>query len=302
MDEIIQKIVASEFLSEDVKTEISTALKQLTEQHMQAVRDEVTMQVRAELREQWDKDQATLVESLDEFLTEQVAKELAQFSADVERFRDLEAESAAQIIESKQQLREQFDSELESLVDNLSVFLEERIAFEMDEFKEDIELVRENSFGRRVYEAFAQEFNTYNKSSKNTIEAELSVAESKLQDAQAKIAMLEESAKSVAREAKLEKVLAPLSGAKREQMKFILESIPTDRLESAYATFIGRVLKEENTPAKVVESAPAAPAAKQATVVESGDAKVIVESVQQATKPSAASDELRRLAGISNSK
>lgn len=299
MDEIIQKIVASEFLSEDVKAELSTTLKQLTEQHMQAVREEVTMQVRAELREQWEQDQATLVETMDEFLSEAIAREMAQFAEDVERFRDLEAESAEKLIESKAQLKVQFDEELESLVDSLSAFLEERVAFEMEEFQADLEMVRENSFGRRVFEAFAQEFNTYNKSSDKSakISAELEAAESKLQDAQRVIAQLEESAKSVAREAKLEKILAPLSGAKREQMKFILESIPTERLESAYSTFIGRVLKEDASKQQttVVESVKSTD--QQTTVVESGDT-VITESVQPATKPSAVSDDLRRLAGI----
>jgi len=47
------------------------------------------------------------------------------------------------------------------------------------------------------------------------------------------------------REAKMQDVLRPLSGSKREQMSFVLQNVETEKLEEAYGYFIGRILKEE---------------------------------------------------------
>jgi hypothetical protein len=98
------------------------------------------------------------------------------------------------------------------------------------------------------------------------------------------------------REAKLEKILAPLSGKKKETMAFVLASVETSRLEEAYNHFIGRVLKDESSDAQpgadvkpVLESA-------AASVVATGDGVSNAPATQAATGDKFS--QLRKLAGM----
>ena len=102
------------------------------------------------------------------------------------------------------------------------------------------------------------------------------------------------------REQKMEKVLSPLTGKKREQMAFVLQNVETQKLEEAYKFFIGRVLKEEDssssTAAVITEAA--APKA-EATVLVTGEEQITEEVAAPAsTQSSAALAQLKRLAGL----
>jgi hypothetical protein len=80
-----------------------------------------------------------------------------------------------------------------------------------------------------------------------SIQSKLQVTSEKLNDAELTIAALEEENARVVRESKMEKILAPLSGKKREQMKFVLSNVETDKLEEAFNNFVGRILREDHS-------------------------------------------------------
>ena len=285
MDEILQKLLSSELLSEEARAEISTQWQTLTEQYMQSVREEVTMTVRAEIAEQWANERDTLIESVETFVNDKLVEEIAELKADIERFRDLEAEYAEKIVEEKHGMAETLQEELDQLINKMDAFFELRLSEEFEELREDLEIVKQNDFGRQIFEAFAT---TFSKSyvDEDSVQSQLSAAIAKLEDATQTIGKLEESQAKLVREAKLDKILAPLSGKKREQMAFVLSSVETSRLEEAYTHFIGRVLKED---------APEAKALKESVVV-TGD-----ESTETPATQAAAGDKyshLRKLAGI----
>jgi hypothetical protein len=245
MDEILQKLLSSELLSEDAKAEISTQWEASVEQYKTTVREEVTMEVRAEIAEQWANERDALIESIDTYVTTKLEEEIEELKLDVERFRDLEAEYAERIVEEKHAMAEQLSQELDQLVDKIDAFFELRLQEEFLELREDLEVVKQNEFGRKIFEAFATEFNMSYVDEDST-QSQLKAVSEKLEDAENTIAALEEENAKVVRESKMEKILAPLSGRKREQMKFVLSGVNTDKLEEAFNNFIGRVLKEDN--------------------------------------------------------
>ena len=172
-----------------------------------------------------------------------------------------------------------------------------RLSEEFSELREDLEVVKQNEFGRKIFEAFSTTFaSSY--IDEDSVQAKLQAATAKLEDASRTIAKLEESQASMVREAKLEKILAPLSGKKREQMSFVLQNVETSRLDEAYNHFIGRVLKED----------------VQDGHQEAADKKVLKESktvVLTGNEPSASTkplssgnkfsqSELRKLAGMTS--
>lgn len=244
MDEILQKLLSSELLSEEVKTDISSKWTTAVEQFRQTVREEVSLEVRSELSEQWIAERDTFLEDLDRQVGQKLKEELQELQIDRDSYRDLQAEYAEKIVEEKHSLSQTLEEELDHLVDQLDAFLEMRLTEEFKELHEDIEIVKENEFGREIYEAFAATFNKAHVDN-DSVQAQLKAAKAKLAEAQNQIAELEESKADILRESKLEKLLAPLNGKKREQMEFVLSGIPTHKLQEAYSNFIGRILKEE---------------------------------------------------------
>lgn len=302
MDEILQKLLSSELLSEDAKAEISSQWTAAVDQYKQTVREEVTGEVRAEIAEMWATEKDALVEKVDSFVAGKLAEEIEELKADIERFRDLEAEYAEKIVEEKHAMAEQLSQELDQLVDKMDAFFELRLSEEFQELREDLEVVKQNEFGRKIFEAFATEFGR-SYVDEDSIQSKLSAAVAKLADAEKTIGKLEEAQAKMVREAKLEKILAPLNGKKREQMAFVLQNVETARLEEAYNHFIGRVLKEDAAPAAAPEAKPEEKTAAQA-LTESATVVVTGEELSEAqSKPAAQGDKfahLRKLAGMSS--
>lgn len=292
MDEILQKLLSSELLSEDAKAEISTQWQTSINEYKSNVREEVSVEVRAEIAEQWASERDTLIESVETFVSNKLVEEIAELKSDIERFRDLEAEFAEKIVEEKHAMASTLSEELDQLVDKMDAFFELRLSEEFEELKEDLEIVKQNEFGRRIFETFAAEFGK-SYIDEDSIQSKLSAAQAKLADAEQTINTLEESQSKMVREAKMEKILAPLNGKKKEQMQFVLQNVDTSRLEEAYNHFIGRVLKEDTDSTEVKGD-------KQ-TLTESANVVVTGDATSTQTKQATSSDKhasLRRLAGI----
>lgn len=298
MDEILQKLLSSELLSEDAKTEISSKWSDAVNQYKQTIKEEVSGEVRTELAEMWTNEKAALAEQIDSFVTSKLIEEVDELKGDIERFRDLEAEFAKKIVEEKHVMAEQLSTELDQLIDKMDAFFEMRLSEEFQELREDLEVVKQNEFGRKIFEAFANEFGKSHHD-EDSVQAKLGAAIAKLKDAEKTIGALEESKASVVREAKMEKILAPLNGRKREQMAFVLQNVETERLEEAYSNFIGRILKEEDSQESVPGRKPVmAPLKESKAVLYTGD-----NAGYKAKQAPAAKDDqlahLRKLAGMS---
>lgn len=288
MDEILNKLLESELLSEAVKAEISEQWAASVETFKTQVREEVSAEVRAELASQWITERDELISKVDEFVAEALLKEMDEFHGDIERFRDLEADYAEKLVEEKHKLAEEVAKELDDLVDKMDAFFEMRIAAELEELKEDIEVVKQNDFGRQIFDAFSSTYASHYVD-EESVQSKLVATEGKLADVEKQLATLEEERNKMIREAKMEQVLSPLTGKKREQMAMVLKNVDTARLEESYKFFIGRVLKEEEPAPK-----PLTEGTKPATTVKTGDTTAAPEP-----KPlSPQVLELKRLAGI----
>lgn len=296
MDEILQKLLSSELLSEEAKAEISSQWTTAVEQYKNVVREEVTLSVRGELAEQWANERDALIDGVEQFVAKKLEEEVTELKADIESFRDLEAEFAGKIVEEKHAMAEQLAQELDQLVDKMDAFFELRLTEEFTELKEDLEVVKQNDFGRRIFEAFANEFNV-SYVDEDSIQSKLAAVTDQLADAAKTIAKLEESQAKMVREAKLKDILSPLSGKKREQMEFVLANVETARLEEAYKHFIGRVLKEETAE----ETKPAATTevlVESKNVVVTGEETASAEAAKPDTAKSTQFAQLRKLAGM----
>lgn len=269
MDELLKKLLAADVLTEETKSEIEIAVKSQLEEAMKAAREEATALVTAELNEQWISERETLIEALDAKITETLAEEIADLKADIERFRDLEAEHAAKLVEAKEEMATQLKGDIATLIEKLDAFLEVRLSSELEELREDFAAVKKQQFGKTVFEAFVSEFRKFY-TEDGTAEAKLSEAEQRLADASAALEEAEKKVAKMERAAKMEAVLKPLSGRGREVMEAILKNVETSMLEEAYKTYVGRVLKE---------SADEQTSEKEEKVLAEGEVKPVVAGV-----------------------
>jgi hypothetical protein len=310
MDELLKKLLEAEILSEETRLELEEAMKSQIQEAVETAKKDAAEQVRVELTEQWITDRDALIEAIDEKVEDYLKQEITELREDISSFRDLEAEYAARLVESKGEMAAELQGDLAELIEKLDSFLEIRLGAEFEELREDINEAKKLQFGKKVFESFVQE---YRKSfiDEDSTEAELREANEQLVVEAKKRKDAEDELAGVKRKAKIDKVLKPLNGKQREVMETILKSVPTDGLEEAYKTFIGRVLKEatdeknsEKEEKVLAESKSeiTEKVKKGSAIVKNGDTKKEEDeedevAVTKAEK-SAVTESYRRLAGL----
>lgn len=243
MDELLQKLLEAEVLTEDTRDELKTAFQAKLDEAMAAAEKDAVADVTARLTEEWVTERDQLVEAVDGKVTEFLESELSEMKTDIESFRDLEAEHATKLVEAKAAMADELKGDLGELVEKVDAFLEIRLAAEFSELREDLETVKKNDMGRRIFEAFQTEF-VANFADEDSAQATLRETEKRLADAEAQLEEAEKQTGELTRTMKLESVLAPLAGKQKEIMEAILRNVSTEQLEEGYSTFIGRVIRE----------------------------------------------------------
>ena len=299
MNEILNKLLESEFLTEETRAELSEAFTLAVEDFRKQVREEVETEVRVELTEQWTVAKEDFTNAIDVYMETFLKEEFDELKGELNSFRDLEVEYAGRLAEERKNIASKLAEELDSLVDRLDEFLETRIAEELNELREDIEDVKKNEFGRRVFESFSSEFSKHFKDESAEQDREaLAIAEDRIQDLERMVRGLTEARDTERRAKVMESVLSPLSGIKRDQMEILLSKVATDKLQECYNSYIGRLLREDaQQPTKeVVTESVVEDKVKPESTLVTGDKQVIEESKDVA--PNDAIARAKRLAGI----
>lgn len=274
MDELLKKLLAAEVLTEDTRAELEAAITKQLNEAMTAARTQATVEVTAQLEEQWIQEREVLIEALDAKVSEVLTAELEELRESIESFRDLEIEYAEKLVEAKTEMAGQLKDDIATLVEKMDKFLEIRLNAEIEELREDIDVVKKNEFGRKVFESFVAEFKKHYEAEDTSSSTKLEETEQRLADA---LTALEETERKIAkmeRSKKLEQVLTPLSGRTREVMEAILKSVDTNMIEEAYKTYIGRVVKETSGESKTVEEGKTSE--KETKVLAEGVSKKVV--------------------------
>ena len=195
-------------------------------------------------------------QKLEQFVVHALAREISEFAADK---RDL-AETKVKLV---REAKTQFEAIKKQFIQRSAAVVQEavttKLTSEMKQLKEDIDSARENSFGRRLFEAFAQEYSGSYLNEKSETSKLLKVIEKKEQElAEAKSAISQKDTiveskdreiritkDLMERKAVMSEMLAPLSADKREVMQSLLESVKTSKLRDAYDKYLPAVIEGE---------------------------------------------------------
>jgi hypothetical protein len=191
---------------------------------------------------------------LEQFVVHALAREIKEFATDK---RDLAETKVKLVREAKskfEEIKQGFIKRASRVVENT---VTKKLTSEIKQLKEDIDSARNNDFGRKIYEAFAQEFAGSYLNEKSETSKLLKIIQKKDQElAEAKQAITEKETivESTQREIRVTKdlmerkqvmgeLLAPLSADKREIMKELLESVQTKKLNDAFDKYLPAVME-----------------------------------------------------------
>ena len=209
MNELLQKLLEAEVLSEETKTELESAFETKLNEAIEAAKKDAAATVRADLTEQWITERDQLVEAIDSKVSDFLSTEMTELKEDIESFRDLELEYAEKIVEAKASMSDELKTDMTDLVEKIDSFLEIRLNAEIQELHEDIAEVRKNQFGRKIFEAYADEFMA-DYSDDDSSENTLRETTERLEDVEAQLLESTETLADMTRQLKLDEVLAPL--------------------------------------------------------------------------------------------
>jgi hypothetical protein len=193
---------------------------------------------------------------LEQFVVHALAKEINEFAVDK---RDLAETKVKLVREAKskfEDIKQNFIKRSAKVVENA---VTKKLTSEIKQLKEDIDSARSNDFGRKIYEAFAQEYaGSYLNEKSETSKLLKIIQKKEMELAETKQALTEKQTivESKEREIRVTKdlmerknvmaeLLAPLSADKRELMHQLLESVQTPKLNDAFDKYLPTVMEGE---------------------------------------------------------
>jgi ribosomal protein S17E len=218
----------------------------------------VTHQLANELKE-FQSDRVKVAENfekLEQFVVNALAREISEFAEDK---RDLAETKVKLVAGAKAKLDEVKTQFIKRASTTVQKTVEATLRNEIYQLREDIDSARTSSFGRRIFEAYAQEFqhsflNEKSETSKllkiiNKKDAEIAEAKSSqveaLQLAESKERELRVQKDLMERKVVMGELLAPLSADKKGIMRELLESVDTNRLAGAFDKYLPAVMEGE---------------------------------------------------------
>ncbi len=238
------------------------------------------------------------ISKLENFVVHALAKEIQEFAADK---RDMVETKVRLVREARTQLENLKARFVKESAQKMSRAVSSHLKAELTQLQEDIKVARENSFGRRIFEAYAAEFGSTHLNEK----AEVKKLYNMLSDKDRKLAeaiQLTEKAKvlveskeremrilreSNERKELMAELLAPLNREKAEVMRNLLESVQTSRLKGAFEKYLPAVMEDRSAKARNVIA--------ESVSVATGDKTV---PTQQEPEDRSNVIDLKRLAGL----
>jgi ATP-dependent Clp protease adapter protein ClpS len=218
----------------------------------------VTRQLASEVKE-LHEDQvqmASKFHTLEKFVVEALAQEIAEFHTDKQDIAEMKVRLVREGRQALASMKEQFIKRAATLVENT---VEKTLTKEIGQLKEDIEAARRNDFGRKLFEAYASEYqNSYLNEKSETAKLlkvidkkDLQVAEAHHAVAQAtqilesKEAQVKALMESKDRQEIMNELVAPLGNTQKAIMTELLESVQTGKLRSSFDKYLPAVIAGE---------------------------------------------------------
>ena len=271
MIEAVDKMLSEQLSSELV--EFADDRKQLAEMKAKyaikmksdarVMKEFVTRQLASEVKE-LHEDQVAMASKfgkLEHFVVEALAQEITEFYKDKQDLAETKVRLVREGREQIKKVKQEFVQRAAKMVEGV---VSQGLRTEITSLKEDIEAARRADFGRKMFEAFASEYQSSYLNEKSETAKLLKVidlkdhamqeaakavveAEQILESKQAEIRALKESQ---TRKDIMAELLAPLNKEQREIMGELMESVKTTKLNESFEKYLPSVLSGGKAPQK----------------------------------------------------
>jgi hypothetical protein len=262
IDKLLSERLAAEMaeLAEDKRAlaEAKVAYQRKMASDAQMMESFVIKQLTKELGE-FQSDRRTVAENfakLEGFIVHALAKEIREFAIDKKAVVETKVKLVREAKDRFEVIKKQFIQRSAKVVE---AAVTAKLTSEIKQLKEDIDSARTNNFGRRIFEAFVQEYNgSYlnEKSETNKLLKVIAQKDAALAEATNALSQKETIVESKERELRVQKdlmerkavmseLLSPLGADKRELMKDLLESVPTKKLNESFEKYLPAVMEGE---------------------------------------------------------
>jgi hypothetical protein len=202
------------------------------------------------------KTQMESREKLEQFVVNALAREIREFDQDKRAVVEAKVKLVAEAKQQLEQLKSRFVAESAR---KLSSSVSRHLKGEISQLREDIKSAQENSFGRRLFEAFAAEFSSTHlneKAETRKLLAKLAESEQKLVESVKSTKQARQLVESKEREVRIiresnlrertmTELLGTLNEEKAETMRSLLESVQTSKLKVAFDKYLPAVLNTQ---------------------------------------------------------
>ena len=203
------------------------------------------------------------LQKMENFMVHALAREIQEFAQDK---RDVVETKVRLVREAREKLETLKTRFVKESAEKMSQAVSRHLKSELNQLQEDIKIARENSFGRRIFEAYAAEFGATHLNEKAEVRKLYSALQNKDQQL-AEAIKLSEKARAVVeskerelrvikesneRETTMRELLSPLNREKADVMRNLLESVQTSRLKNAFEKYLPAVLEDRSVKAKPV--------------------------------------------------
>ena len=193
---------------------------------------------------------------MEEFVVGALAKEIKEFHEDKKGVVETKVKLVAEAKKQMAKMKEAFITRSAKVVESA---VNKKLAEELKSLKEDITAARTVNFGKKIFEAFASEYqNSYlnEKSETSKLMKVVDEATLKLADAEkvieekkavieSKNAESKRQADLMERKEKMAEMLKPLGNEKSEVMSQLLESVSTAKLEASFNKYLPHVMADK---------------------------------------------------------
>ena len=228
---------------------------------------------------------------MEEFVVNALAKEIKEFHEDKKGVVETKVKLVAEAKKQMAKMKEAFITKSAKVVEDA---VNNKLQSELKTLKDDITAAREVNFGKKIFEAFASEYqNSYLNEKSETAKLmkvvdetalKLKDAEKAVEEKQAVIESKDAESKRQAdlmeRKEKMAEMLKPLGKEKGEVMSQLLESVQTDNLQASFDKYLPHVMAEQ-------------PIATQKKIISEAKG-------DRGTREDAEMVEFRKLAGLNN--
>jgi hypothetical protein len=215
----------------------------------------VTRQLAAEVRE-LHEDQMAMASKfgkLEQFVVEALAQEITEFYKDKQ---DLAETKVRLVREGRKEIKKVKEAFVQRAAQMVEGVVSQGLRAEMKTLKEDIEAARRADFGRKLFEAFAHEYQASYLNEKSETAKLLKVIDLKdqaMQEAAQAVVQAEKILESKEqtiralkeaqeRKAIMDELLNPLNKEQKEIMGELMESVKTTRLNESFEKYLPAVL------------------------------------------------------------